>query len=529
MNLLKKEAGNTPNYFCTWATQNYLYGCGFPSLDSAELEGAAGARHARDSMTEEMIFSENGWANRFHTEARAGLYLLLDDGWDVPPEVDPRFFGSLIVDDKRFPSCTGSPAQRLIKLNQMAKEAGWRGIGLWVAAQEAPALMDDSKQFTPSWQKEYWMERLAWSAQAGITYWKVDWGTHAHELAFRKHLTKWGHEEAPNLYIEHAYCQSCINDERPNLDDDPYYQKSLIIRTGKADAKLVALQRQLLEDADVLRSYDVLPHLSQVQTIERVSQLLLACRGATIRGQGLINCEDEVYVAAALGLCSGVMRFPLLGLRPGVDADCTFPTSQREVKRRMDEVTRLVRFQTLMPAFGVQEASVEVDEVRLTDAWRFEAGQTWLTSALGKVVSQSAPARIARGMKLPMVSAKGDTPFVLVARHPNGVAAVATVGRTQTNSSYSTPLADVTVDMENRCSYLGIFGQYAKLRLLHAGSVGIRLFAQDLSGDAAVDITASVLMEEDVLSLPGELLSRIGLSHASPGDVSEPGLLLAWK
>ena len=49
-----RAPAKTPNYFCTWSTQNYLYGCGLDALDNAELEGASGAMHARESMTEAM-------------------------------------------------------------------------------------------------------------------------------------------------------------------------------------------------------------------------------------------------------------------------------------------------------------------------------------------------------------------------------------------------------------------------------------------------------------------------------------------
>ncbi|MCE5343560.1 MAG: hypothetical protein LLF96_08285 [Eubacteriales bacterium] len=529
MRFFAEAAQRTPNYFCTWAAQNYRYGCDFPALDSAKLEGACGARHARDSMNETAIFGPEGWANRFHPGAKTALYLLLDDGWDVPPEVDPAYFGSLIVDENRFPSCTGTPAERLARLNWMAKASGWRGIGLWVAAQEAPALMRGRNMRDPEWQKAYWMERLEWSRQAGVEYWKVDWGEHAHEWTFRENLTRWGREMAPSLTIEHAWCQSCVNDERLDVEKDPYDQQSLVIRTGRADAALIDRQKQLLTFSDVLRSYDVLPYLSQAQTIERVSRLLTAAQNETITGMGLINCEDEAYIAASLGLCSGVMRFPLMGLRPGTDMDCTFPASRRNTKRRMDEVARLTRFQALMPAFGVQCMTVNVDDTLLMDAWSFEPGQTWLSTAIHQVVEQSAPACVARGMKLPLVRAQGEPPFVLAAQHPNGTAAVATIGRAKVGDSYFTPLAEISLDLEGICSCLGVFGRYAALHLKGAGFAGKRFFARDLLGDRADDITASVTLQGDTVSLPGELIARVGLSRATYGDESEPGLVLEWR
>ena len=41
--------------------------------------------------------------------------------------------------------------------------------------------------------------------------------------------------------------------------------------------------------------------------------------------KGLLNVEDEVYIAATLGCSIGVMCHPLRGLRPNGDADVFFP------------------------------------------------------------------------------------------------------------------------------------------------------------------------------------------------------------
>lgn len=528
MNLLPNTKENTPNYFSTWAAQNYAYGCGAQHVDSAELEGARGVMHAHDSMNEATIFGPEGWAKRFHPQAKSALYLLLDDGWDVPPDADPAWYGSLIAQDKRFPSCTGTPEERLAKLNQMARDAGWRGIALWIAAQEATALLPEWSAENPSWQEAYWKERFRWCQNAGVEYLKVDWGRRAGDIGFRRHLTQWAREAAPGLIIEHARCQSCINDERADIEADPYYQQNLTIRTGRVDGKLIDQQAQILAYTDVLRSYDVLPYLSPVQTIERVSRLLMAGGTLAPTGRALINCEDEAYIAAALGLCTGVMRFPQRGLRPGGDMDSFFPASTRNLKIRMDEITRAVRFQRIMPAFGVHEAPVRVDTAKLTDDWNFVAGQTWLATAVNQTIVQSAPARVSRGLPLPDVVGD-DLPFVLAAQHPNGAAAVATVGRMSAEQDYHTPRAKITVDMKGPFTFLGVFGRYESLRLRHVNLAAARLFAQDLCGDAAEDITSLVTSDGDMLVVPGALIELIGLAAATPGDASEPGMLLQWR
>ena len=125
------------NYYCTWNIQN----CGRPeSVHEKSPDvflGAEGARLARDYLCEKTIFQKGGLADQY-PEVRSELYFLLDDGWDVPYGVHPdkniTAFGSLKLAEDRFPSFTGTPAERLKKINQAFKERGWKGIGLWVAA-----------------------------------------------------------------------------------------------------------------------------------------------------------------------------------------------------------------------------------------------------------------------------------------------------------------------------------------------------------------------------------------------------------
>ena len=53
-----------------------------------------------------------------------------------------------------------------------------------------------------------------------------------------------------------------------------------------------------------------------------------------------------------------------------------------------------------------------------------------------------------------------------------------------------------------------------------------RIWAQDLAGDGAVDITSKVLVEGNKLVFPGELIKTVGLSAATPGDLSDPALVV---
>ena len=87
MNIIPEIPAITPNYYCTWSTQNY--GREDANTDDISVfEGDQGARKARHFLNEDVIFSSNGFIMQFD-KARRDLYFVLDDGWDVPYNVHP--------------------------------------------------------------------------------------------------------------------------------------------------------------------------------------------------------------------------------------------------------------------------------------------------------------------------------------------------------------------------------------------------------------------------------------------------------
>ena len=118
-NLIPDQPCAAPNYFCTWAAQNF----------AQEKETSA-----RDHLTERLVFDRPGWISNYYQAIRGDLFVVFDDGWDVPLSADGSqerwVFGSLELNEKRFPSCAGNPARRLRKLNDKVRGAGWRGAGL---------------------------------------------------------------------------------------------------------------------------------------------------------------------------------------------------------------------------------------------------------------------------------------------------------------------------------------------------------------------------------------------------------------
>lgn len=472
--LIPPTGNLSPDYFCTWNVQGYA--CSYASGDAQ-----------RRAMNEANLFGHGpsqGWADLYPT-VRSHLFLVLDDSWDIGLPGDAREFGSLILNAERFPSYQGTPPQRLRRLSDDVKAKGWRGLGGWICAQQAPALSvpDDAA---------YWTERLGWMRDAGIAYWKVDWGKKDHDAPWRERLTQLGHTIAPNLIIEHALTEGA------------------------------------LRSADVYRTYDVENVISAPVTIDRVAHLL---RVAPKDSPTIANCEDEPYVAAGLGCAIGVMRHPFAGNLPNGHPDFVFPAAARDLKHRLDEVTRAVNWHRIAKPLPLGSPDNQIDPQTLSDSWTLQADETYTSHKPGDRREGKAPARISRGgLPLPTVETGSGqpAPFVLTTRSPNGPVAIATIGRTL-DRAYVTSKARVTQDV-GPASTIGLFGTFAQLTLRFDAPLDHRrVLAQDLAGREPVDITDRVTTDGRSLTLEGDLISQLGLSAATNGDVSEPGLVLTIR
>ena len=511
-NLVPDQPSTTPNYWCTWGAQNY-------AVDRATFQHLLSHSTLASNLTERAVFGANGWANAFPRVQR-DLYIVFDVGWDVPAGTqfdDARWkLGSQEVASDKFPSCTGNPTERLRKLNQLSRRAGWKGAGLWIPAQ-APGDGRDGHLLPDSELERLFRERLRWSHDAGIGFWKVDYGVR-NNASFRRWLTGLAREVAPGLQVEHSRGSCPLN--------DVYCPWEKGLACDDRGAFAVWGQGSVLKDsaaissfADVFRTYDVTAQLSTATTLDRVVAVLSEVASRP-DAKGIVNCEDEPYLAAAFGLMMGVMRHPmaLSETQAGVAYD------PYETRRRVDEVTRAVRWQRLAPAFAMNSAHVLVSPDRLMDRWRFSAGETWADWVIGTTVGQSAPACAARGLPLPEVSGV-DRPFVIASRNPNGAVSVASLPRVDATRGRYEPLSEVTLTVPADTRLVGVFGRYALLRLSGITNVK-RVLAQDLAGDSAEDITTEVTLGRGPLQIPGKVLARCGLSAASPGDISSPGVVL---
>jgi hypothetical protein len=485
-NLIPEEPSNTSSYWCTWAAQNYMYGHDLAELDPKLLEGDSGSKLAHDSMTEKVLFGRTGWAHNFFPRIRKDVLFLLDDGWQVGGTA------TFELDLNKFPSFTGSSAERLKKLNHAVQDAGWHGTALW--CRNTPGGDADSR-----------LENL--SQNAGIRYWKVDIG----DPAFN--LVRLRDEARTPLTLEHVHGEWPVNGD---------WKKN-----GRFGAQPWGSNRmEILRHTDVYRTYDVTSILSLPTTLDRLAEMLKGVEGHS-EVHGLLNVEDEVYVAAAMGCTMGILRHPLIRMRPGNDTDLFF-NGPRRTKQRMDEVMRALRWQRIAPPFSPGSGSVTLSDEILTDSWLFEPGQTWQNEIIGTTVRQGAPACLARNIGLPSVRANDDRPFVFATRFPNGAVAIAAQERTQVGNGWYMPACDVTLSVSDAPGPYGVFGYFDGLTLASDKPFhGKQVLAQDLAGDEAIDISSMVQVHGKDLYIPGKVIRRIGLSKATPGDISAPGLVVA--
>jgi hypothetical protein len=484
--LVPDEPSGAPNYWCTWAAQNYMYGHNLAALKPEVLEGASGSRLAHEAMTENVLFGQGGWVDSFFPRIRKDLYLLLDDGWQVGGTA------TFELDLVKFPSFTGTFESRLRKLNSAIEGAGWRSTALWC-------------RNTPGGNADQSLE--ARSESAAIKYWKVDMGDPTFNLVRLRDKT-----HIP-LTLEHVHGELPVNGD---------WRKAGRFGSQSRTSKRI----EILRHTDVYRTYDVTAILSLPTTLDRLAEMLKGAEGDS-SVHGLLNVEDEVYVAAAMGCTMGIMRHPLTGLRPGEDVDLFF-NGPRKAKQRMDEVVRAIRWQRIAPPFSPGVGSVELSDEVLTDTWVFERGQTWQTELIGAEVRQGAPACISRNIVLPLVKADGEKPFVFATRFPNGAVAIGAQERTQVGNAWYMPACDVTLSVADAPGPFGVFGCFDRLTLTFDSSLsGRRILAQDLASDEAVDISDRVQARGRSLQIPGAVIRQVGLSSATPGDKSAPGLVFA--
>ena len=300
------------DYWCTWSAQAALRaGADGWKPQLPRFPGDQGMPGVRDNLDEEVLFGPRGLVN-LYPESRSRLNFVMDDGWDVPYGADPSKgddfrFSSLEPDPVRFPSFKGTPGERLKALADRVRGAGWAGLGLWVACQASGKDLWDGTADDPRVRDQI-KRKLDWCAEAGVAYWKVDWGRHVWSPAFRAMMSDLRDAAYPALVIEH--CRSFSNALNGRIGAHRRADGSWDVTgpngrmVGNSEYEAVKKDiRAILAASDVFRTYDVVNPLSLATTLERAAW---TCALADeLAARVVINVEDELYAAAALGFAMG--------------------------------------------------------------------------------------------------------------------------------------------------------------------------------------------------------------------------------
>ena len=460
-----------PNYWCTWATQ----GTTLRKVQKAEKAVSAGDQGVplqRDNLNEEVLFGKDGWARLFYQNERNSLFLLLDAGWDLPYGTKTRgvkdmaMRGACIPHPDRFPSLKGTPGERLRALNDKAKSLGWRGIGVWMP-EHVNGDMAEGRMLTDDEARNVISDKMRLCREAGVEYWKIDWGMRDRSTAFRRLITETRDKVYPGLILEHC-CVSppfndidqkngCAQENRGRLVGTKSWEKS---RTDLAD---------VLSASDVFRTYDVLFPFAHATTLERCAYYSTLAEERKL--PVMLNVESVAMISAGLGHLLGIMS---------------------SGSRTNNECVAMA-WQKLAPPFGHDTALVtRCSEEVLEDVWSYsDKDCSWFTPAANKTIIQSAPAIVTRGLPFPEVKNQGPKPFVCGARYPNGAISLSFLPRTVGGKTNVECLADVTLDAKlEKGKPLGAFGRFRSLTLKGGMDKTSHVYARQLPYGKPRDVTS---------------------------------------
>lgn len=480
-NLLPPAGKMTGNYMCTFAQQAVV-------AKKLGLKGTK-ASHLRDALNAETLFGTENYYHPVSREQRSDLIFLLDDGWDVPYGTpnDPEhlaMFGSVEPDEEKFAEFGNTPLERLCGISAKVKGLGYAGLGLWISPQQV-----GEREYDPVAARLYWEERAKMSRQAGVLYWKVDWGMHASDVEYHRMISEAMQKYAPDVWVEHS------------VGELPYTQ---LHEEGFVAIRQAKVKKQMVF-CDAYRTYDVFQPFDDVCTLQRSSEALAQTDIANPKGMGLVNAEGQSYIAAALGLTIGIMRYD-------------------------QETQACLNWHRLAPPFSVHGSTFVCSEQLLEDSMFMDTEPIrWLRCA-GKFLTETAPAIMARNCPLPEVKKLGEhQPFVAAAKNPvTSAYSIATFRRTVDPNPKMVCLADVTAHEVDIHASIGVFGCFNSLTLEFSAAIPerCRVLVQDLVGDTPMDVTDQVKTDGSKLVLDGKRLRYWGKISRGDQDKSDPSLIV---
>jgi len=513
-NLVPDKLSAAPNYWCTWYWQNYMIKAGEPVTNPSGREVYSN-KAAREQMNYNRILGENGWARVMLPKSRGEYYFLIDHGWQ-DKSVKKNTFFSFIMDGNDFPKYAGlEPKERIKKLNEEIKALGWRGLGLWV---RGTPTREDARKF------------VEWSKYAGIEYWKIDGGDTKNFLTY-----KVKNEIYPELTLEYVTGTGPLNPDwdKPDLKEYPsvYYPGDQQLKDGSAEPGHASRALRVISNSDVFRTYDAVPLLVSTVTLQRIHDILSQTAGDG-KYRAFLNIQDDCNIAAALGCVVAVKRHPMKTPRMFEGRDFHFQIAgDRHVDKRLNEMDRLVRWQRIAPPMNAGYGTYSYSDKYLIDKYVFRVGDTWKEETWGKMVTQGAPAIMARNIPLPKVEIDGEPPYVMASKFKNGAICIATEGRVKPEESWYHPRANILIEVDDAKEPIGVFGRYSSLTLELNSPVDENavILAQDLLAEKAVDISKEVKIKDNRIIIPGDLIDRVGTMAATEGDISVPGLVIQIK
>ena len=472
----------TFDYYCTWQAQNVL--------------GYTKGISNRDYLNEDIIFGKDGLVTSYPT-IRKNLYFVLDDGWDVPygKNVKEDYpFASHILREDRFPSFIGTPEEKLKKLVDKIKSYGWKGVGIWVCAQG----YGDDYQKEPKELKKYLTSRLLWSKYAGIDYWKVDWGKHDSSYEFRKLLSSLKNKIYPHLIVEHAKCLPPVNGFNCNEDKKHKYQYPY-------NNDLKEYIDKILPISDVFRSYDCTEELETTTTIERIAYLLK--NNPTC----IINCEDQLYLGAVLGMAFGIMR----------NRKAAVVGNKRKCHFRQNEAIAAMNYRAISPVFTGGE--IHVSKEYFQDSHQF--GKYWCKEVTDNNVIQQAPRRISRNMPLPRVYQIGDVPYVASCKDSKGNYAIGTFKRLCFEDDHYE--VDIAINTDTKLTNVGIFSNHVRNLIINNkyAKEYKKVMLVNLVDNTKTNITKNVNFMKNKIIIPYLELSK----NFNVDDYSDKAYLVIFK
>lgn len=504
VNLVPDQPAQSPNYWCTWYAQNYWVQRGGEVTDVNLITNPA----AREELTYNHLFNqEDGWVTNYLPQGRRDWYFLIDHGWQTKEESERTVpgaipFFSLQIDPRDFPQyADAEPEESLRLFNEEIMANGWRGLGIW------------TRGTIDSTAAHIFVE---WSKYAGIEYWKIDGGGIENFWSF-----KIKEKIFPELSLEYVVPAGNIN---PGWDiaDQKEYPSTYDVG-GRQQVPML----RILQNSDVFRTYDASPLLMSATTLRRAHDILKQTQNQP-KYRAIINLQDDCNAAAGLGCLVASKRHPNYMERTLEGKDLHHQLSgKRHMQGRINEPERFGRWSRIAPAFPAGVGTYQSSEKELIDYCEFTKWDTWNKATHGKMVYQSAPAIMARNMPLPKVEIEGEPPYVMATAYPNGPVGVATEGRVRPEDNWFHPRAKVTIQVKDAHQPIGIFGHFDELVIEFPETINPKnIWAQDLLAEKATDIMSKVKIEGNTLSIPGELIDKIGTSAGDEGDISVPGMVL---